>query len=218
MPGPTADPTWSASHREAVVVGLYGVPGSGKTFLLSQLKQVLGQEHFAFYEGSKMIATVVPGGLDAFQELDEQQKVHWRRLAIDTIRKKCTDSGHVAVVTGHFMFWPEDEEAGRPVYTQSDLDTFTHILYLDVPAEIVAQRCLEDTERSHRSTSITHLRKWQQAEKTHLRHLCRHHYILFSLVSPNPTSPDQVLTLLRDFRHHTRRTTYPTPKASRTKP
>jgi hypothetical protein len=108
--------------------------------------------------------------------------VHWRQLAIDTIGKKCADSGQVAVVAGHFMFWPEEEEAGWLVYTQNDLDTFTHILYLDVPAEVIAQRRLDDTERSRPSTLVTHLRKWQQAEKTQLRRLCRHHGMLFSLV------------------------------------
>ena len=79
IPGSTADlqlnqfttfEIRSTSDHKAVVVGLYGVPGSGKTFLLNQLKQELGQTHFAFYEGSKMI--VVPGGLDAFQSMEEQ--------------------------------------------------------------------------------------------------------------------------------------------------
>jgi len=170
---------------------------------LNQLKQELGQEHFAFYEGSKMIATVVPGGLNVFQKLEEQEKMHWRQLAINMIRKECANSGQVAVVAGHFMFWPEEDEAGRPVYTQNDLFTFTHILYLDVPAEIVAQRRLDDTERSRPSISVTHLRRWRQAEKTQLRHLCRHHGILFSLVFPHPMLLNKVLTLLRDFRHHT---------------
>ncbi|KAH0544338.1 hypothetical protein FGG08_001479 [Glutinoglossum americanum] len=212
MSSPTADSQLNQStalesrpapDNKAVVVGLYGVPGSGKTFLLDQLRRQLGQECFAFYEGSKMIATVVPGGLDAFQKLGEQEKVHYRQLAIDTIGKKCADSGQVAVVAGHFMFWPQEEEAGCPVYTQNDLDTFTHILYLDVPAEVVAQYHLDDTGRSRPSTSVAHLRKWQQAEKTQLRRLCRHHGILFSLVSPRPTLLDRALTLLRDFLHHT---------------
>ncbi len=103
MPGVTADPPLNQStalesrsapnNNKAVVVGLYGVPGSGKTFLLDQLKEELGEEYFAFYEGSKMIATVVPGGLDAFQTLEEGEKEHWRQLAIDTIGRKCADSG-----------------------------------------------------------------------------------------------------------------------------
>jgi shikimate kinase len=63
------------------------------------------------------------------------------------------DSGKVAVVTGHLMFWPKEEEARVPVYTQHDLDTFTHIIYLDVPTEVVTQRYQDDTERSRPSTS-----------------------------------------------------------------
>jgi uracil phosphoribosyltransferase/phosphoserine phosphatase/adenylate kinase len=212
MPGLTADPRLNQSkalesrsspnNNKAVVVGLYGVPGSGKTFLLDQLKEELGEEYFAFYEGSKMIATVFPGGLDAFQTLDEGEKEHWRQLAIDTIGRRCADSGQVAVVAGHFMFWPEEEKDGRPIYTPNDLDTFTHILYLDVPAEVVAQRRLDDTERSRPSISVNHLRKWQRSEKTQLCSLCRHHGILFSLVFPHPTLLNKVSTLLRDFRHH----------------
>jgi len=72
---------------------VYGIPGSGKTFLLNQLKQELRQEHFEFYKGSKMIVNLVPGRLDALQKLEEQEKVHWRQLAIDTIGKECADSG-----------------------------------------------------------------------------------------------------------------------------
>ncbi len=63
------------------------------------------------------------------------------------------------------MFWPEEDEAGWQVYTQNDLDTFTHIHYLDVPAEVVAQRRLNDVKQSRPPASATHLSKWQQAEK-----------------------------------------------------
>ncbi|CAZ84860.1 unnamed protein product [Tuber melanosporum] len=208
IPGPMADPrlnrsTTRESRSTSKVVGIYGVPGSGKTFLLDQLKQELGQDHFEFYEGSNMIANLVPGGLGAFQKLDEQEKLHWRQLAINTIGKQCADSGRVAVVAGHFMFWPKEEGAGQPVCTPADLDIFTHILYLDVPPELIAQRVLDDTERSRALPSINHLHKWQQTEQTQLRHLCRHHGILFSLVFPHPTLLEKVSTLLRDFRHHT---------------
>lgn len=212
MPGRAADPppnhsaaieSLPTSNNKAIVIGLYGVPGSGKTFLLDQLKQKLGEERFAFYEGSQMIATVVPGGLGEFQKLEEPEKIYWRQLAINTIGKKCANSGQVAVVSGHFMFWPEEDEAGCPVHTQNDLETYTHVLYLDVPAEVVAQRRRDDTKRSRSSTSINHLRKWQQAEKTRLRHLCRDHGILFFLLSPHSTLLNKVLTLLDDFWRNT---------------
>ncbi len=191
-----------APDRKAVVVGLYGLPGSGKTFLLNQLKQKLGQTLFAFYEGSEMIATVVDGGLDAFQSMEEREKAHWRQLAIDRIEKDCADSGQVAIVAGHFMFWSEDQEAGSPVCTKNDLETYTHILYLNTAPDIIVQHRLDDTERSRPPTSADHLRKWQKEEWTQLRDLCRHHHILFSLVSPSPTLLNKVSVLLQDFRNH----------------
>ncbi|MCJ1279766.1 hypothetical protein MMC21_007590 [Puttea exsequens] len=200
----TATATPSVSKTKAIVVGLYGVPGSGKTFLANRLKQELGEEHFAFYEGSEMIDIIVPGGLKAFQELEEPEKLHWRQRAIDSIGESCADSRKVAVVTGHFMFWVEGQDAEQQVYTQSDLDTFTHILYLDVPNEVVAQRRLEDGERVRSPTSVAHLRKWQQAEKTQLRRLCYDHGILFWLIPSQGTILSRVSTLLRDIRHHTK--------------
>lgn len=226
MSNPTADsqPNQSTAHerqsahnKKAVVVGIYGIPGSGKTFLLKQLEDELELESFAFYEGSQMIANVMPGGLEAFQQLKEQEKIHWRQLAIRKIGKQCADSGQVGVVTGHFMFWPEEEEeASPPVITQDDLSTFTHIIYLDVPVDIIAKRRLKDTERRRPPMSNTHLKKWQQAEKAQLRCLCYQHGILFCLVSPhstmqdNPltmqdnvlTMRDNVLTMLMDFWFH----------------
>jgi len=97
------------------------------------------------------------------------------------------------------MFWPEEEEAGWPVYTQNNLDTFTHIVYLDIPAEVIAQHCLDNKERSRPFISVTHLHKWQQAEKTQLRDLCCHHGILFSPVFGHRALLNKVSTLLHDF-------------------
>jgi len=57
------------------------------------------------------------------------------------------------------MFWLEEQETGQPVYTQKDLEFFTHMLYLDIPAEVIARRRLDDTERSRPSTSTAHLHK-----------------------------------------------------------
>lgn len=192
----------STCNRKAVVVGLFGVPGSGKSYLLNQLKGQLGATHFEFYEGSKVIAAVVPGGLEAFQRLDEGKKVHWRECAIGMIEKQCADSGKTAIVTGHFMFWSEELTTGLTVYTKRDLDIYTHILYLDVPVEDISQRRLNDTERERPPISPKHLRKWQEDEKTKLRDLCRRHNILFMLIAPLPTPLSRISILVNDFRCH----------------
>ncbi|RYP66260.1 hypothetical protein DL771_007912 [Monosporascus sp. 5C6A] len=174
--------TLPPSFQKPTVIGIYGLPGSGKSYLLNLLKQELDPHSFEFYEGSNVIAEIVPGGLPAFQESDDEKKTCWRKHAIDTIRKASAKSGKCAVVAGHFMFWSADEAEGRRVVTQNDLETYTHIFYFEVPPEVIACRRREDTERSRTELSVDHLRRWQSAEITELRKLCRLHGILFSVV------------------------------------
>ena len=210
MPGSTVDSplhqlassgTQLASPPKPMVVGLYGVPGSSKTYLLSVLKQDLERDHFLFYEGSDAIASVVPGGLDVFKISAEQEKAHWRQLAVEVRWEECADKGQATVVAGHYMFWSEEQEHGMSVLTQKDLETYTHILYLDVPAETIMQRRLKDT-RLRPSVSTGHLSKWHLEEKAQLHHVCRRYGILFSLVFSHTALPHKIPTLLRDFRSH----------------
>ncbi|KAJ5511349.1 hypothetical protein N7453_003452 [Penicillium expansum] len=59
MPSTQVEPT---SSLKPVVIGLYGLPGSGKTSRLGELKTVLGNDNFEYYDGSDIIAAVTPGG------------------------------------------------------------------------------------------------------------------------------------------------------------
>lgn len=202
----TAVPNQPACNSKATVIGLYGVPGVGKTALAERLKNELGQEHFAFYEGSEVIAGLVPGGLDLFKKRGEQAKLSLRQQAITEVGRQCAQSGKVGIVTGHFMFWDENQEVGTPVYTQNDLYTFTHILYLEVPARTIIERRREDNGRSDRqSSSEDHLHRWQEAEKNQLSRLCRRHGLLFFSI-PHPMSMPKILDLIKDFRHHSEAT------------
>ena len=194
-----------ASGKKPIVVGIYGIPGSGKTTLLRQLKEELGDENFTFYDGSTVIDRVVPGGLAAFKKFEDDEKMHWRGIAIKTIRDECTSSQTVGVVAGHFMFWEDArDEEGETVCTPMDLEVYTHIIYLDVSAEVIEEYRSYDRERGRAATSVRHLGKWQYAEKSQLRDLCRQYEILFMLISPNPglMLPKRAATLLRDFQCH----------------
>ena len=74
----TIPETPRASQNRAVVIGIYGLPGSGKTFLLKQLEDALRDKPFTFFEDSKTIDDIVPGGLPAFKTLPEATKGFWR--------------------------------------------------------------------------------------------------------------------------------------------
>lgn len=151
----TQQPTTMPNDKPAII-GLYGVPGCGKTYLLTRLKEILDEGKFEFFEGSAVINRLVTGGLDKFRTLDDEGKGMWRKLAIEWIRDKTVKSGKPAIITGHFMFWSEGGEQ-QPVYTKADLKTYTHILYLDVDPQVVTRRRADDKLRNRSNESVQHL-------------------------------------------------------------
>jgi uracil phosphoribosyltransferase/phosphoserine phosphatase/adenylate kinase len=187
--------------KKPTVVGLYGISGCGKTYLLEQLRISLGETDFAFYDGSDMIESIVR--LDIFQKSSTQAKMSTRQQAIEKIQEECARSGRVGIVTGHLMFWNEGSKPEPDAWTQGDADTFTHIIYLDVPAEEVRDRRQKDGKRSRPEESLTHLLQLQQTESDKLQLVCADSKILFSSISPrNRDLLDQALLLLMDFQLH----------------
>lgn len=204
--GKTQEPS-QPTPRKPVVVGIYGLPGCGKSFILNNLRDRLGEENFLFYDGSQVISDLVPGGLLAFQNMPEAEKPHWRERAIRKIQLDCVNNARSAVVAGHYMFWDEGEEMGKKICTTDDLDVYTHIVFLNVPANVIANRRHNDKERSRPTVSVPHLKRWQQAEMSELRSLCRSHGILFSAFHDCDRGCGCVLekfaALVCDFRIHT---------------
>jgi uracil phosphoribosyltransferase/phosphoserine phosphatase/adenylate kinase len=190
------------NKSEVKVIGLYGIPGSGKTTLLNELKQHLDHERFSFHEGSEVIANVTPGGLDAFHGLGPQAQERLRELAIENIYEDNRTNKTTAIVTGHFMFFREHGILEDVVCTDSDMAIYTHIVYLNIPATMLEERCSNDVAKRRKPVSADLLSRWQQTEIVRLRTLCRKHNILFAVVGVDQISRHMVTSLIRDFDLH----------------
>ncbi|KAJ6466042.1 uracil phosphoribosyltransferase-domain-containing protein [Mycena vitilis] len=189
-------PTRVLAGGKPIVIGLYGVPGCGKSYLLDRLKAdtELGQHDFAFYEGSAVIDELAPGGLEAFKCMDEQKKKTWRETAIAQIADECTTSGKIGLVAGHLIFWEdESKKTGEQVWTGRDAAVYTHIFYLTVPPEVVVARRANDRRRQRSVLSRDHIRRWQEKEQEQLRHVCLENKIIFT-VAPAITGVVSALT------------------------
>jgi uracil phosphoribosyltransferase/phosphoserine phosphatase/adenylate kinase len=197
--------TMQNDKSDVKVIGLYGVPGSGKSTLLNELKQHLSHERFSFHEGSDVIANATPGGLDAFHRLGIQAQEQSRELAIRHIYEDSRASKRTAIVTGHFMFFREHGMVEDVVCTESDMATYTHIVYLNVPATTLEERCSSDIAKRRKPVSGDLLSKWQQTEIVRLRALCREHNILFAVYGVDRISQHVITSLIRDFDLHNER-------------
>ncbi|KAF2231321.1 hypothetical protein EV356DRAFT_535594 [Viridothelium virens] len=190
-----------------IIVGIYGTSGCGKSYLLTKIKEALGDYDFDYFEGSEVLASLFPdGGLDAFKNLAKKEQDESRERATNGIREKCAKTGKTGVVVGHYMFWSEGETKGQVVWTESDQKTFIHIIYFDVPGFLASERRGKDT-RSRGKASIEHLEKWRKTEEAALRKVCYDHRILFSRLFDSPDASDQdrirkVVPLLRHFKQH----------------
>ena len=196
--------TRTPSEGRPLIIGLYGIPGSGKTYLMDKLRDRCGEDNLSFFEGSKMIGEVTPGGLDAFKKLDQQMKDYYRTKAINKIQENSLRMGKVSIVSGHFMLWSEAEKTARLVYTEGDLQTFTHIIYLDTPAKVIDERHQNDTTRQDRPfTTALQLHQWQKDERNRLRSLCYDNGILFLQVHCEmPMLLEKVSDLIWNFCGH----------------
>lgn len=102
---------------------------------------MLNNEEFSFYDGSTVIDTIVPGGLETFHSMSKPKRIEWRENAITWISNDCIKRSTTGIVAGHLMFWREDclDESAESIRTQRDLEVFTHILYLDVKPEVICE-------------------------------------------------------------------------------
>lgn len=198
----------STAGSDAAIVGIYGLPGAGKSHLIGELKKILTDKHHLFFDGSKAIADVTPGGLEAFKIASDEQKVHYRGVAIKAIKRTCAYSRKVGLVAGHLLLWDSSSSSFERIDTLEDWKVFTHVIYLNVDPEVLAERCSNDGDRvrvplnKDPQENLKLLKEWQALEKKTLYDVCSQHGILFVNLCTDVVS-EEVVGLVYDFDNHT---------------
>ena len=161
------------------IIGIYGISGCGKSYLINQLKTQLSGDDYVFFEGAEVIADLVKGGLPAFKNLGEAEQQQYRELAINKIRDICRGSGKTGVVAGHYLFPSPSTNSFNIVGTEKDFEVYTHILYFHPEPQRIANRRKNDTKRQRPLLTTQELERWQSEELRLLRNKCYEKKVLF---------------------------------------
>ncbi|EME79800.1 uncharacterized protein MYCFIDRAFT_64502 [Pseudocercospora fijiensis CIRAD86] len=186
------------SDPKPIVIGLYGVPGSGKTHLMNHtLKKTFGNKCL-YYDGSSVIAQVFEGGLPAFNNLPPSEKVSVRELAIQKIQTQCLSARKIGIVTGHLTLWNHPEPEPEYVFTTADFEVYDCIFYLDPSAATVFQQVKDDVGKVRGLMSLEGIQKHKDLEYGKLQELCYEFGVLQARIDPCAVNDGQILKMVDD--------------------
>lgn len=192
-----------SDNQAPIIIGIYGLSGSGKSTLLQHLKESYALNHFLMHEGSEMIDKVCPGGLSKFQQLEEPMKMRYRALAIRKIQEISMNKGAPALVAGHCSMWSEQLSQPQSIWTEDDLAVYTHIIYIDAPAEKIQQNCSNDKDKRRPDLSIEKLNTWKKFEKDQLRRFCAENQLLLFELPNRLQNVEYLIGVIRNFEAQT---------------
>ncbi|GAB1740239.1 hypothetical protein NU219Hw_g5355t1 [Hortaea werneckii] len=188
----------SSDVKPLVIIGVYGLPASGKTHLLNELRKMLDEHHFKFFDGSEVIERITEGGLAAFKQMNNEQKAEKRTMALNAIKEACRKERKTGIVAGHFMLLSEDDIPVK-IDTPAHRETYTHIVYLNTTVKEIVDRTQKDSGRPDRKALPTEaLEHWQNEEMTLLRNFCYENRILFALI--NTADHDYISKLVNHWQ------------------
>ncbi|GKZ32813.1 hypothetical protein AbraIFM66950_002440 [Aspergillus brasiliensis] len=179
-------PKTEAPPRRQNLIGIFGIPGSGKTRLLNQLRKELEGDPFSFHEFEE-VKKDAPGGHRPYDD------------AFDALRTKCDQAGVTGIATATYTLLDESDYRPYPIMLDEVYEGgFTHIIYLKTPTDEVYARCQAHGERRFRKCPREAFCAWVDHEIRNLQRQCSNRDTLLTIVYPYDLP--QIVALIQSFR------------------
>ena len=180
------------SEYKPFIVGIYGVPGAGKTHLMNHvLKQQFGNSCL-YYDGSDVIRKVIGSDLSAFNGLSLPEKVNVRERAIRQIYEECRVSKKHGIVTGHLILWDFKRSEPEDVFTEADFEVYSCIFYLDPSAATIFNQAKNDISKIRQALTLEGIQQHKDLELAKLQRLCYEYGVLHARIDRDAVSDDQI--------------------------
>ena len=201
---PEAKSVQLSPPSKPLIIGLYGISGSGKTYLLKSLRQTSLNQHLDFEDGSDLIDACFD--LAVFKNLGAEEQNEKRADLMLKLVQDQSDLVKGIVIGGHLLLWDDGAKEPHSVGIEADWGAYTHIVYLQVDPEVVQKRRTNNKAKDRGLVSVEHLQQWQARERALLRDICYKRGIQFITITERASTPKeqvlcQLMTLLTNFLH-----------------
>lgn len=130
-------------------IGLYGLPSSGKSYILSRI------DFIDTLQGSNLLKSIAPD----FHTISDADKDKARKCLAESLHAKGS-----FIMDGHYSF------GKNVVFTEEDGKLYDVIIYIFIKPEILGAR-LRNSEKNSRYAE-NDIKKWQEFEMNSLRDYC----------------------------------------------
>jgi len=188
------------SLSESIVVGIYGIQGVGKSYVLKQCAKK--RIEWNFVDGSQLIKEALHDKGKTLQDFQHHmtasEKADVRKAVIERAKRK----PGLTLISGHCSF-PSSNEVGSDesiqfidVFTEADGSVYDLIIYLEKHIDEVCDQIENDKDRVRSLYPKDVLQNWIQHEKTVLKAKCSEHNIDFHVFSSDEAWDHMTVTSL----------------------
>ena len=169
-------------NSKPVIIGIYGIFGCGKTWLINELQSRLRTDRFNYYDLCEPFVISEENISPDTEELHLLGRDYQRAKKMEEIQEACKASGKTGIVTGHFLLWKPNQkwhEEPHVCWTTADEQTYTHMVYLKPLPSVVAARRARDRSRGRPAMSQERIDEWQEEERMWVNEACDNNRIVY---------------------------------------
>lgn len=182
-PGQALEPA-AETRGEPVLIGVYGIGGSGVEALRSRLESALGRDDFVYFSLLHEFEAIEQASGRPTSWRGEDELVSLRNRVMADIRDQCRKTDKIGVIFGHRTMSPDDLKTPDGPTPRSSLwpfdATFSRAFYYSASPASVVQGLLSDLERvkfSRKKLTQKFVRAWDSNEYEAVKSFCAAHRV-----------------------------------------
>ena len=174
-------------------IAIYGISGSGKTYLSEYLSK--NDSGFYFFAGSEFLIKQSEHEKLPFAQLSDKKKTFYRHKYIEECKILPKKLNKHIITDAHYSFYKNGEF--EISFLDIEQTAYDFYLYLDTDSTLIQERLLQRQKERKKEYTIEEIEEWKEFEKKELKQILNKYNK--ELVIIDSSDIDQITTFIRDY-------------------